>query len=80
MDKRGKSNGRMCMTMQALLLWLVCAASLAAAQSKNSCLECHSGLPEPLGVSTETFAQSVHAQKGLGCVACHGGDATSDDP
>jgi hypothetical protein len=68
------------MTMQALLLWLVCAASLAAAQSKNSCLECHSGLPEPLGVSTETFAQSVHAQKGLGCVACHGGDATSDDP
>lgn len=48
-------------------------------QTKNSCLECHSNLPEPLGVSTETFAQSIHTQKGLGCVSCHGGDANSDD-
>jgi Cytochrome c3/Doubled CXXCH motif (Paired_CXXCH_1) len=52
----------------------------ATAQTKNSCLECHSALPEPLGVSAETFAQNTHAQKGLTCVACHGGDATSDDP
>lgn len=49
------------------------------AQSKNSCLECHSNLPEPLGVSEQVFVLNIHSQKGLGCVACHGGDANSDD-
>lgn len=34
----------------------------------------------PLKVTAEQFALDVHAQKGLGCVSCHGGDATKDDP
>jgi len=50
------------------------------AQTKNSCLDCHSNLPEPLGVTVETYSQNIHAQKGLTCAACHGGDANSDDP
>jgi hypothetical protein len=37
-------------------------------------------LPEPLGVTQEKFSQDIHAQKGLTCVSCHGGDASSDDP
>ena len=53
---------------------------MAFAQTKNSCLDCHSNLPEPLGVSVETYSQNIHAQKGLTCAACHGGDAASDDP
>src|SRR6266498_184982 len=60
--------------------WLIGSVVTASAQSKNSCLECHSNLPEPLGVTTEVFAQNVHALKGLSCVSCHGGDAASDDP
>ena len=28
----------------------------------------------------ETYSQNIHAQKGLTCAACHGGDASSDDP
>lgn len=80
MDNRDKSQGRIGMTMLEWLFCLTCAASLATAQAKDSCRECHSSLPEPLGVSTETFAQNIHAQKGLGCVACHSGDPTSDDP
>jgi Cytochrome c3 len=59
-----------------LMLW----AAVASGQSKDSCLDCHSALPEPLGVSQETFAQDIHAQKGLTCASCHGGDPTSDDP
>lgn len=52
----------------------------AFAQTKDSCLDCHSNLPEPLGVTVETYSQDIHAQKGLTCAACHGGDASSDDP
>ena len=59
-----------------LMLWV----TVASGQSKNSCLDCHSALPEPLGVSQETFAQDIHAQKGLTCASCHGGDPTSADP
>lgn len=49
-------------------------------QTTNSCLDCHAALPDPLGVTPERFSQDIHAQKGLTCVSCHGGDPTSDDP
>src|SRR5271165_4022977 len=59
---------------------LACSGLMAFAQTKNSCLDCHSNLPQPLGVSAETYSQNIHAQKGLTCAACHGGDASADDP
>jgi len=60
--------------------FVVLAACLGYGQTKNSCLDCHSALPDPLGVSQEKFSQDIHAQKGLTCASCHGGDPTSDDP
>jgi Fe2+ or Zn2+ uptake regulation protein len=48
-------------------------------QAKNSCVECHASLPEPLGVNAPEFSLSIHAQKGLNCTSCHGGDPSSDD-
>ena len=60
-----------------LLLW---ATPLGGAQTKNSCIDCHSVLPDKLGVTQDTFSHDIHAQKGLTCVSCHGGDAGSDDP
>ena len=66
--------------MAFALFLLVASLSSSYGQSKNSCLDCHSALPEPFGVSQEKFAQDIHAQKGLTCASCHGGDATSDDP
>jgi predicted CXXCH cytochrome family protein len=60
--------------------FLVLAACLGYGQAVNSCLDCHSALPEPLGVTQEKFSQDIHAQKGLTCTSCHGGDATSYDP
>jgi hypothetical protein len=58
---------------------LLCSV-LASAQSKNTCLDCHANLPDPFGVTADTFSQDIHAQKGLTCASCHGGDPTSDDP
>jgi hypothetical protein len=60
--------------------FLALAACLGYGQAVNSCLDCHSALPAPLGVTQEQFSQDIHAQKGLTCVSCHGGDATSYDP
>src|SRR5271169_3639336 len=59
---------------------VVLAVSICAAQKKNSCVECHSALPDQLGVTQETFSHDIHSQVGLTCVSCHGGDASSDDP
>jgi Cytochrome c3 len=65
--------------------WLFLAGCLALClspgygQTKNSCLDCHSALPDPLGVSQEKFSQDIHAQRGLTCASCHGGDPASDD-
>ena len=63
-----------------VVVWSLCVGLPVSAQTKNSCLDCHSNLPEPLGVSVETYSQNIHGQKGLTCAACHGGDASSDDP
>lgn len=59
---------------------LLLCAGLAFGETKNSCLDCHSVLPDPYAVTHETFSQDIHAQKGLTCASCHGGDPTSDDP
>jgi predicted CXXCH cytochrome family protein len=63
-----------------LLTALTCAApGHAQALPKNSCLECHGILPEPLLVTPESFAADIHAQKGLTCASCHGGNPALDD-
>ena len=60
--------------------YLALGACLAFGQTPNTCLDCHSALPEPLGVAQEKFSQDIHAQKGLTCTSCHGGDSASADP
>lgn len=63
--------------------WLVLAAvllaTLARAQQANSCVECHAALDPPQQVTQEQFSQDIHAQKGLTCAACHGGDPAKSD-
>jgi hypothetical protein len=49
------------------------------AESPNTYLDCHSALDAPLNISADTFAANIHAQKGLTCASCHGGDPTSAD-
>lgn len=63
-----------------VLALLVLATATARAETKNQCLDCHSILPDSMGVTEEKFHQDIHFQKGLTCASCHGGDPTSDDP
>jgi hypothetical protein len=67
---------------RVILVFLFFSAfvNVSYGQAKNSCLDCHSALPEPLGVTQDTFARDIHSQNGLSCVSCHGGDAASDEP
>jgi Cytochrome c3 len=60
--------------------FVLLAGCLSYGQTKNSCLDCHAALSDSLEVTQEKFSQDIHAQKGLTCASCHGGDPTADDP
>jgi predicted CXXCH cytochrome family protein len=60
-------------------LALLLPLTLRAQTTKNSCLDCHAQLDPPLHVDPQGYAASIHAQKGVTCVSCHGGDPTTDD-
>ena len=42
-------------------------------------MDCHAALDPPLQVTPAQFSQDIHAQKGLTCASCHGGDPTKAD-
>lgn len=63
-----------CMPLVALL-----SGPPASAQTQNTCLDCHGSLDPPLQVTPDQFARDIHAQKGLTCAGCHGGDPTRMD-
>jgi hypothetical protein len=71
--------GRAAAIAVAAALRLAAAAEPARAPAGGSCVTCHAGLGGDLARPAEAFTGDVHAQPGLGCTACHGGDATSDD-
>lgn len=50
------------------------------APAANTCLDCHRKEKEArLAKPTLDFSNDIHAQRGLGCVACHGGVATDPE-
>jgi predicted CXXCH cytochrome family protein len=65
------------MALASLLFFLL--APLATAATTNTCLDCHGALDPPLRVSSQEFSANIHAEKGLTCASCHGGDPTSAD-
>jgi hypothetical protein len=54
--------------------------SLASAQKKDSCLDCHAQLEGPLAEPVPLMKSDIHRSRGLSCADCHGGDATQEDP
>ena len=74
------------------IVWILGASVSARAQQpgasapptepeqKVTCIVCHSNLGGQLAVPTKPFPTDVHAEKGLTCASCHGGDPTSMDP
>lgn len=77
---RNKSYSSLAARWLIAMAAVLIATGLARGQGKNTCVDCHSLLPDNLGVTAEKFSQDIHSQKGLACVSCHGGDASSDDP
>jgi predicted CXXCH cytochrome family protein len=63
----------------ALLLAAAIRGHVTAADQPDTCVACHSALPEPLNAPVEGMKSDIHAEKGLSCVDCHGGDATAMD-
>ena len=48
-----------------------------AQPQEETCAVCHAALGvEQLTKPVELYKADIHAAKGFGCVACHGGDAT----
>jgi hypothetical protein len=78
------------MRARPVVVLLACVATTLAARSAgaddaggdatNTCVTCHSALPEPLNLPVQGMQLDIHAEKGLSCVNCHGGDATVMDP
>jgi hypothetical protein len=64
----------------ALVVIVLAFATRAFAEPvKNSCLDCHSAMDGTLQIVAQDYSVDIHAQKGLSCAACHGGDPSSDD-
>jgi len=83
MSTVGKDKSNVRKSFRAIFGLVACvgvlaSVSAAAAQPKpaNSCLACHSDLDESL---TRQMEGDIHLEKGLGCVGCHGGDASQSD-
>ncbi len=63
------------------LVTLGFASPLSAQEPDDGCVSCHQGLEdEALSRPTQVFETDIHAQRGFGCVACHGGDGTTEGP
>jgi hypothetical protein len=77
MDSSRNKAAEVCLWLAALILVWGCLPAGAAAP--NTCLDCHASLDAPLKVTPDQFAQDIHAQKGLTCASCHGGDPAKDD-
>lgn len=53
--------------------------TLASAQKKSSCIECHAKLEDPrLSAPAKLFDNDIHHARGLSCNDCHGGDPNAD--
>jgi hypothetical protein len=67
---------KLAVTTALLLLVALAAAAWSGEQGAESCVACHQNFGDDrLGKPVKSFAQDIHAAKGFGCVACHGGDA-----
>jgi len=64
------------------LLFLVFAPMLlplSLSAQKNSCVECHTEMGDALKAPVEAMSSDVHAQFGLSCHDCHGGNPAQEE-
>jgi predicted CXXCH cytochrome family protein len=68
--------------LAALICLLVLAGfvSIGHAETKNTCIDCHSTMDGNLKITGDQYKEDIHAQKGFTCAACHGGDSSDESP
>ena len=68
-------NALLCLL--AIIMFLAPCGSIAAQGQSDSCADCHLVIGvENLTKPAQQYKEDIHAAKGFGCVACHGGDAS----
>jgi predicted CXXCH cytochrome family protein len=69
--------------MKLRAIRLLAAAALLtpvlAFGQKNGCVDCHNQLDDELKAPAAAIASDIHAEFGLSCQDCHGGDPSQDD-
>jgi Cytochrome c3 len=75
------SRNRTALIVEVAVIALVLAFATRAfaQQAKNLCLDCHSAMDGNLQIIAQDYSSDIHAQKGLSCASCHGGDPSSDE-
>lgn len=65
-------------SLTALLLAATASRQPALAaqtdQPETVCIQCHATLPDKLGAPVNLWRKSIHAENGISCNSCHGGD------
>jgi Doubled CXXCH motif (Paired_CXXCH_1) len=62
----------------SLVVLMLALASVSWAQTKDSCVTCHSSLDGVLAQPAKDFPSDVHHDAGLSCADCHGGNPNDD--
>ncbi len=57
-----------------LFALLLPVSSFAAESTEIVCIQCHSTMPGKIGEPVKLWKGSIHAENGIACNACHGGD------
>ena len=73
MNERG-IPGCLGIVLFAAALLFTPVAAMAAAGVQIVCITCHSTLPGKFGEPVKLWQGSIHAESGIACNSCHGGD------
>lgn len=74
-------RGNRFVKLSVALAVILLSFSFAAAQKKDSCVDCHKDMQGELSAPVELLkGGDIHQSRGLSCADCHGGDPSQDDP
>lgn len=65
-----------CLFLSMLAALTLCPAAARAQAQETVCIQCHGGQEGRLGEPVGQWKESIHAQNGISCHSCHGGDPT----
>lgn len=60
--------------LAVLVVYPLQQTCIAQESAEIVCIQCHSGLPEKYSQPVKLWRGSIHAENGIACNSCHGGD------